>query len=118
MVGALYRVRLGESLSRGNPVAFVKDCYVNACQIESHWRQRHGLTPARSAALVKVLTFTARNFFFQDPECFRDNLKRLSRLKGRVPLRGLRLAGVVARIIGHRQTVSLVKSLRVLRHRS
>jgi glycosyltransferase involved in cell wall biosynthesis len=49
-VGALYRVSAG-SLSRRNRPRFMRDCFINAQEIEAHWRKRATLTPARIEVL-------------------------------------------------------------------
>ena len=49
-VGALYRVTAG-SLSRRNRPRFMRDCFINAQEIEAHWRQKGTLTPERIEVL-------------------------------------------------------------------
>lgn len=49
-VGALYRVT-AQSLSRRNHGQFMRDCFVNAQEIETHWRKKSTLTPARVEVL-------------------------------------------------------------------
>lgn len=49
-VGALYRVTAA-SLSRRNRAQFMRDCFVNAQEIEAHWRTKATLTPARIEVL-------------------------------------------------------------------
>jgi glycosyltransferase involved in cell wall biosynthesis len=55
-VGAIYRVR-SKSLSRGNHASFMRDCFVNAREIEAYWRDRKDLTPRR----IEVLRTMYRN---------------------------------------------------------
>lgn len=49
-VGALYRVTAG-SLSRRDRAQFMRDCFVNAQEIEAHWRKKASLSPARIEVL-------------------------------------------------------------------
>lgn len=49
-IGALYRVSAG-SLSRRNRAQFMRDCFVNAQEIEAHWRKKATLSPARIEVL-------------------------------------------------------------------
>lgn len=49
-VGALYRIS-AQSLSRRNRAQFMRDCFVNAQEIEAHWRKKATLTPARTEVL-------------------------------------------------------------------
>ena len=49
-VGALYRVR-ADSLSRQNRAKFIHDCFVNAEEIGSYWRDKKLLTPRRIETL-------------------------------------------------------------------
>ena len=48
--GAMYRVRC-KSLSRHNHENFMRDCFVNAREIEAHWRVGKNLTPRRVEVL-------------------------------------------------------------------
>ena len=49
-IGAMYRVR-AKSLSRHNNLNFMRDCFVNAREIEAHWRAGKSLTPRRVEVL-------------------------------------------------------------------
>ena len=52
-IGASYRVSPG-SLSNRNQDRFVRDCAVNAGEIEAIWRADSALSPVRQAALVRI----------------------------------------------------------------
>jgi len=49
-IGAIYRVR-SKSLSRHNHANFMRDCFVNAREIEAQWRGGKELTPRRIEVL-------------------------------------------------------------------
>jgi hypothetical protein len=49
-VGALYRVRTN-SLSRRSRAGFIRDCVVNAGEIQSYWQSKSALTPRRAEVL-------------------------------------------------------------------
>jgi glycosyltransferase involved in cell wall biosynthesis len=55
-VGAIYRVG-AKSLSRRNHASFMRDCFVNAREIEAYWRGGKDLTPRR----IEVLRTMYRN---------------------------------------------------------
>jgi glycosyltransferase involved in cell wall biosynthesis len=52
-IGAYYRVSPG-SLSQRNRARFIRDCAVNAAEIEAVWRARPALSAIRQAALANI----------------------------------------------------------------
>jgi glycosyltransferase involved in cell wall biosynthesis len=102
-VMAWYRVRGASSLSRRDPIGFVRDCLRNATEVEAWWVEHGGLSPARGAALVKVYGHVARASFEQDRPTFEVACQRLEGLSpGYVPAAPKRLAGA-ARVLGYRR---------------
>jgi hypothetical protein len=57
-VGAYYRVA-PDSLSRGKRPQFIRDCFINAEEIERSWRRRGVLCKARQEALTEMWIYVA-----------------------------------------------------------
>jgi glycosyltransferase involved in cell wall biosynthesis len=62
-VGAHYRISAG-SLSR-NMAQFIRDCFINAQEIETHWRQKGVLSETRQEALTAMWGHVAVGAFRQ-----------------------------------------------------
>ena len=102
-VMARYRVHRATSLSRRDPIAFVRDCLRNGLEIEQWWMAHGGLSPTRRAALVKVYGHVARASFERDRETFEVARERLDELHpGYVPAHPRHLA-VASRVLGYRR---------------
>ena len=100
---AYYRIHASESLSRRDPVEFVRDCLRNAVGVEQWWRDRGELSMDRRAALIKVYSHVARASFHNDHETFEAAYHALVTLApGYVPESPRHLAAV-ARLIGYRR---------------
>ena len=80
-VSAFYRVHKGQSLSRANKRAFVRDCLQNALQVESWWRERNKFTDEQLDAMLTVLSQVARASFESDRGTFDRALEAANRLK-------------------------------------
>jgi glycosyltransferase involved in cell wall biosynthesis len=102
-VMAHYRVHPFSSLSRRDPIAFVRDCLRNANEVEAWWMEQGGLSPERRGALVKVYSYVARASFARDRLTFEDAYRRLEVLSpGYMPTDPWHLAAV-AHIVGYRR---------------
>jgi glycosyltransferase involved in cell wall biosynthesis len=110
-VGANYRVH-NISFSRRNPVAFVKDCFHNACQVEAFWQAHGGLTPEHRTALAKVYDYTARTLFAAEWETFQENLQRLYQVDPGFRLSWPKVAGIASTLLGKQGATLLLKLLR------
>ena len=103
-VGAEYRVHTGVSLSRRNPLEFVKDCYRNGCQVQEFWEHRGELNIEQKKALAQLYDYTARTLLMGDRELFTENLARLygvePKFRGSLP----KLAGLMSQIWGIKVT--------------
>jgi len=111
-VGAYYRVSNQNSLSRRDPLAFVQDVFLSACQVEEWWKENGGLTGERRAALAQVYDYTARNFFTGNNVMFRESLQRLYRVKPGFQLSLSKVAGVLSSLLGRRCAAWLLSRLR------
>jgi glycosyltransferase involved in cell wall biosynthesis len=106
-VMAHYRVHESSSLSRRDPIAFVRDCLRNAREVEAWWRRLGELSPARRAALVKVYGYVARASFVSDRPTFDTAYGYLEELSpGYVPEAPRHLAAA-ARVLGYRRAEAL-----------
>jgi Glycosyl transferase family 2 len=76
-VGVLYRVS-PESLSRRSPEDFVKDCFVNAADIQAIWQSAGCVTAARRDALIQMWSYIATSTFRNNLPEFRPALQHLT----------------------------------------
>lgn len=75
-----YREHRSTSLSKRDPVAFQRDVFVNAVQIESQWRLQGGLSPARIEALCESYCYCAQKLFWTNKGLFEQACERLEAL--------------------------------------
>lgn len=111
-VGAYYRISRQSSLSRRDPLAFVQDVFLNACQVEGWWEKNEGLTDERRAALAQVYNYTARTLFIGNSAMFRDSLRRLYKVMPGFQFTWPKIAGVLKSILGRRGAAYLLRLLR------
>jgi len=100
-VMAMYRVHGNESLSRQNPVAFVRDVYRNACEVEQWWHQNGGLGEERRQALITCYGYVARASYEKDRESFDRAYSALMRFTDRYIPDGPPHLKIAARLIGY-----------------
>jgi glycosyltransferase involved in cell wall biosynthesis len=106
-VSAYYRRHSAGSVSSRDPVAFVRDCLLNAAEIEQWWRHKGGLNPERTRALVAVYSHVARASFARDRHTFDAAHAALEVLRpGYVPTRPYHLAAA-SRLLGYRRAEQL-----------
>ncbi len=99
---AYYRLDLSESVSRRDPIAFVRDCLRNAKEVQEWWESHGGINEGRSKALVSAYSYVARASFEKDSLTFEAAYDALEGLEpGYVPKhpRHLRAA---SKILGYR----------------
>jgi len=102
-VMAYYRVHSAESLSRRDSVAFVRDIFRNACEVEEWWRANGGLGAARTKALTECYGYVARSTYERDPEIFETAYTALMRLAPRYIPKGPPHLALAARFLGYRR---------------
>ena len=111
-IGAYYRVHAGQSLSRRNPTAFVKDCFENALQVEAWWRNSGNFGDMQKSALLKILAYVSRASFESDQATFANAYANIQRLQpGWVPSRPLKLA-LLSHLIGYRRAEAVALAFR------
>lgn len=98
---AWYRIHGNDSLSRRSPLAFNRDVYRNACEVEAWWREHSGLSEPRKQALIKCFGYVARVTYEKDREGFEQAYGELRRLAGRYVPESPRHLAAVSRIIGY-----------------
>jgi hypothetical protein len=100
---AYYRVHASDSVSSRDPVAFLRDCFTNATEVEAWWKAHGGVHRKRKGALLEVYGYIARQSFERDPGIFEAAHASLVRIDPRyVPQSPKRLA-FVSRLIGYRR---------------
>jgi glycosyltransferase involved in cell wall biosynthesis len=110
-VGAEYRIHHNLSLSRRNPVEFVKDCYRNGCQVQEFWQNRGELNTEQKKALAQLYDYTARTLLMGDRGLFQENLTRLYAVEPDLRPSLPKLAGFISQFIGINATQWWVKKL-------
>jgi glycosyltransferase involved in cell wall biosynthesis len=108
---AYYREHAGGSVSTRNKLAFWRDCFHNAEEVEAWWRDHGGLTPERREALREVYSGVAYPMFDLDAELFAAAHRAVLRSGGRVSTRVQQLA-LATRLLGHRRARRLVQRVR------
>ena len=100
---AYYRIHSTDSVSRRDPIGFVRDCFRNAAEIEKWWEEHGGCDEGYRGALLKVYSYVARASFEKDLLTFEAAYNALERLKpGYVPDRPRHLA-IASRFLGYRR---------------
>jgi len=111
-VGALYRVSDG-SLSRRSPERFIRDCFVNATEIEAIWREAGELNTAKRRALVQIWSYVATSTFRANLPEFGEACRRL-RMVSKRPHLDLQLRKFLSAVVGQSAVWSVEKQLRKL----
>ena len=78
---APYRIHSSQQNSKRDPIAFTRDIFTNAVEVEAWWHRHGGLTTTREEALLKVLQHVARASHRKDPETFAAVWQVLQRLR-------------------------------------
>lgn len=103
-IAAYYRAHEAGSLSRRNPVAFVRDVYRNAQQVEQWWGEHGGIGESRVQALKHCVGYVARASFEIDGETFERAVADLERWgAGTYTPEGPRHLRMASRLIGYRR---------------
>ena len=100
-VSAFYRVHKGQSLSKKDKHAFVRDCLQNALQVQSWWRDHGKFDREHRDAVLTVFSQVARSSFESDHETFNIALQAANRLQpGWIPT-GPPALHALSQIIGY-----------------
>jgi glycosyltransferase involved in cell wall biosynthesis len=97
-VGALYRVS-DDSLSRRSPERFIRDCFINATEIEAIWHEAGDLTAAKQRALVQIWSYLATSAFRANLPEFGEACRRL-RMVSRRPHLDLQVRKYLSAVVG------------------
>jgi glycosyltransferase involved in cell wall biosynthesis len=109
---AHYRVHQGDSLSRQSPIAFNRDCYRNAQDVEAWWRDHGGVYPTRRRALTRCYSQVARAAHAHDPETFEAVCSDLERLQPGYTPEGPPHLRLVSKILGYRRAENVAARYR------
>lgn len=110
-VGADYRMLRGSSLSSRDPLAFVMDCYTNACQIEDRCRLNRTLDDDWRKAIALSYHYTARALFLGKHPAFATNMERLYEIEPGFRLSYAKVANSAARCLGMPAAHSFMRML-------
>ena len=116
-VGALYKVS-DDSLSRRSQKSFIKDCFVNATEIEAIWLESGDLTESRKQSLVQIWSYVVASTFRDDLPEYDEACRHLRMVSGRrhldMHLRDF-LSSAVGRATAWKTERSVRKLLRPIR---
>jgi len=111
-VMAYYRIHGSDSVSKKDSAGFVRDCYINACQVEEWWKKNGGLTEERIKALEHCLGYVTRASYNDDRETFSDAYTKLINLnKDYIPKSGTTTDRflLATKILGYKNALFLSK---------
>jgi glycosyltransferase involved in cell wall biosynthesis len=117
-VGALYRIS-DDSLSRRSPERFIRDCFLNAIEIEAIWHEAGNLTAAKQRALIQIWSYLAASTFQANLPEFGEACRHLRMVSGVVRL-DLQLRRYLSGVVGQSAVWAIEERvrrwLRPLRH--
>jgi len=100
-VMAHYREHRSGSLSRRDPVAFTRDIFRNACEVEQWWLSHGGINDDRKRALISCYGYVARASFAKDKSTFDLAYERLTALVNPYIPAGPPHLAMASRVIGY-----------------
>ncbi len=117
-IGVLYRTNQSNSLSTRSREAFMRDCRLNALEIERQWRSDGPLTPARKEALLKVWGMLTRGAYAVDRDLFNQCWLHLKKLDSRHIPSGGKGFRALAGLVGYPTAEGLSHIIRRMRYKS
>jgi glycosyltransferase involved in cell wall biosynthesis len=115
-ISAEYRVHLKESLSRRDPLAFIKDIFTNAMEVQTFWEQRGTLDCDQKEALISTYEYAARNFFEMKAPEFNRAIDRLRLLDNRFHLKYSTVAHLLKSITGYSAASYIMSFFKAVNH--
>lgn len=100
---AYYRVHSTASVSSRDPIGFVRDCLLNANEVEKWWQEHGGINAERKRALRKVYGYIARESFNKDNLTFEFAYRAWDKLIPRYLPKKLRVLRFLSCLLGYRQ---------------
>jgi glycosyltransferase involved in cell wall biosynthesis len=113
-VGALYLVS-ANSLSRQSAKRFIRDCFVNAAEIEAMWCETGSLSATKRNALVQIWSYVAMAAFRANLPEFGEACRHLRMVSNRQHL-DLRLRELLSEVVGQRAVWWVENKLRKVFH--
>jgi glycosyltransferase involved in cell wall biosynthesis len=110
-VGARYRVHRGSSLSRQCSVAFARDVFCNASDLQRIFEARGGMTIEQRQALAQIYDYVARSLFSHDTVAFRDCVARLAEVAPGSRWTWPRIADILSTMLGFGAAEALLSLL-------
>lgn len=110
-IGAHYRIHLGPSHSRRDPVRFLRAVFENAMELRDLWRERGQLDGPHVAALADCFNYVARSAFAHDAALFDQALAALYEARPGFELTWPKLADRLRRLFGRALSLRLLALL-------
>jgi hypothetical protein len=114
-IGAYYRVRSGESLSRRSQKAFVHDCFENALEIEDRWGGQENLNVKQRAALLEIFFYVARASYKDNQPLFESALRQIYELNPNWMPKSPRRIAIASKVLGYKKAEFLAAKYRVIK---
>jgi len=111
-IGALYRIS-DDSLSRRSSERFIRDCYVNATEIEAIWQDSGQLTEVRRQELIRIWHYIATGAFRANLPEFGEACRHLRMVSGQLHV-DLHLRTFFSSIMGQSSVWAIERRLRKL----
>lgn len=104
---AYYREPSKSSVSKRDPVGFIRDCLHNVMEVEKWWQDHGGINEERRKALLKVYGYVARASFEKDKSTFESVYRTLNMLNpGYIPEEP-KLLKLASLLLGYRRAEML-----------
>jgi glycosyltransferase involved in cell wall biosynthesis len=114
-IAAYYRTHQTGSVSKRDPIAFNRDVYQNALEVEDWWNRNGELTDSRYTALLRVYGQVARASYGSDMDTFEAAYNKLEHLSpGYIPQQPQMLS-LLSRILGYRRAEAIAKRYRLIK---
>jgi glycosyltransferase involved in cell wall biosynthesis len=116
-IAAYYRTHQTGSVSKRDPLAFNRDVYQNALEVECWWNRHGEMTDSRYTALLRVYGQVARASYGSDMDTFEAAYDKLEHLSpGYIPQQPQMLS-LLSRILGYRRAEAIAKRYRLIKAR-
>jgi len=112
---AYYTVHYKESLSTKDHVGFIRDCLLNALEVQEWWLKHGGINRDRRRALLRVYGYVAREELKEDKPTFESAYKAINNLIPFYVPEKLRVLNLLSQLFGYEKAGTIAASYRRIR---